>query len=487
MTSNRLLESRGENTVVNRNIIVDVKELRSRVTGAITTAEDNHYETLRRSMVWNRLVPQPRPRIIVQAANENAVVEGVRFARSNGMKVAVRAGGHNWVGFALYDNSLLIDLGRLKNVSLDRTSQIAVIQPAVTSRDFNRRLAAEGLAFPVGHCPMVPMSGFLLSGGIGWNFNAWGPSCFSIEAARVVTAEGKLVVASDKENVDLLWAIRGAGPGFFGVVTEYTLRVFPAPRAITTSNYYYPLELAGELGRWAGGVAHELPKQVELMIFLGAAPASIADRCADSMGRACIVSATAFAESADAASSMLRLVNSCHLAAHSLLTEANLATSIEALNEMNAMSTPADHRYLVDTLWTNSPPATVLAAFRQHFINVPSAKSTALFSLLTGAEPAPLADAAHSMSGETLLICSAIWERPEDDTVNAAWHRETMAAMDNYAIGHYIGESDIIADPGRAERSYSKESWQRLKRLREKYDPEGLFHHPGDGAEDASD
>src|SRR5713101_5312982 len=197
--------------------IVDLKDLRSRVTGAITTSEDSHYERLRRSMVWHQLVPKRRPRIIVQAANENAVVEAVRFARSNGMKVAVRGGGHNWVGFSLRDDSLLIDLGRLKNVSIDREAHIAVIQPALTSRDFNRRLAAEGLAFPVGHCPSVPMGGFLLSGGIGWNFNAWGPSCISIETARVVIADGTLVVASEKENADLLWAVRGAGPGFFGV------------------------------------------------------------------------------------------------------------------------------------------------------------------------------------------------------------------------------------------------------------------------------
>ena len=427
-------------------------------------------------MVWNGLVPQRRPRIIVQVANENAVVEAVRFARSNGMKVAVRAGGHNWVGFALCDDSLLLDLGRLKNVSLDRDARIAVIQPAATSRDFNRRLAAEGLAFPVGHCPIVPMSGFLLSGGIGWNFNTWGPSCLSIEAARVVTADGNLIVASEKENADLLWAIRGAGPGFFGVVTEYTLRVYHAPGGIMTSNYYYPLELAGELGKWMGGVARQLPTQVELTIFLGAAPASIADKCTRSKGRACVVSATAFADSKDAAAAALAPVDSCPLAVGCLLAEANLATPIETLHEMNALSTPAEHRYLVDTLWTNSPPASVLAACRECFTDAPSAKSAGLLTFLTGAEPSPLPDSAYSMMGDALLICSAIWDRPEDDTDNTAWHRATTRGLNKFALGYYIGESDIVSDPKRAERSYSKANWQRLNNLREKYDPTGLFH-----------
>ena len=427
-------------------------------------------------MVWNQLAPQRYPRIIVQAANENAVAEAVRFARSNGMKVAIRGGGHNWAGLSLCDDSLLIDLGRLKNVSLDRAARIAVIQPAITSRDFNRRLAAEGLAFPVGHCPTVPMSGFLLNGGIGYNFNAWGPSCLSIEAARVVTADGKLLVATEEENADLLWAVRGAGPGFFGVVTEYTLRLFPAPEAITTSNYYYPLELAEELGEWAGGVARELPKQVELTIFLSSAPASIAHRCNASKGLACSVSATAFAESAGAAALMLRPLDSCPLTANCLLKEANLPTPIETLHDMNAISTPPEHRYLVDTLWTNSPPASVLAAGHRHLIDAPSAKSIELLAFSTGAQPAQLLDCAYSMSGDALLICSGIWERPEDDAANATWHRAAIAALDKYAIGHYIGESDIVADPGRAERSYSKSNWQRLKALRDKYDPDGLFH-----------
>jgi FAD/FMN-containing dehydrogenase len=117
---------------------------------------------MRGAMVWNQLVPERHPRIIVQAANENAVAEAVRFARANQLKVAVRGGGHSWVSFSLRDDSLLIDLGRLKNVSIERQRRIAVLQPAVRSRDFNRVLSGEGLGFPVGHCPTVPMSGFLL-------------------------------------------------------------------------------------------------------------------------------------------------------------------------------------------------------------------------------------------------------------------------------------------------------------------------------------
>ncbi|MBV8771105.1 MAG: FAD-binding oxidoreductase [Deltaproteobacteria bacterium] len=455
---------------------MELKELRSRVTGPITTSDDSHYDRLRRSMVWNQLVPQRRPHIIVQVANENAVVEAVRFARTHGMKIAVRGGGHNWIGLSLRDDSLLIDLGRLKNFALDRAAQIAVVQPAVTSGDFSRRLTAEGLAFPVGHCPTVPMSGFLLNGGIGWNFNAWGPSCSRIEGARIVTADGSLVVANEKENADLLWAVRGAGPGFFGVVTEYTVRVSAAPQAIITSNYHYPLELVSELGGWADGIARELSKQVEMTIFISAAPPQIADRCRGSNGLCCGISATAFADGASAAASMLKILDNSPFAADCLLKSRNVPTPIDALHDMNSFSTPPEHRYLTEVFWTNAPPATVLSASREHFVAAPSSKSIQLFTFCTGGESWLPAGCAYSMSGNALLICSTAWEWSEDDAANTAWHCATVTALDRYASGHYIGESDIITEPRRAERSYSQASWQRLQALRQKYDLSCVFY-----------
>jgi FAD/FMN-containing dehydrogenase len=454
---------------------VELKELRSRIEGGVTNSADTSYESLRRAMVWNQLVPERYPRIIVEAANENDVVEAVRFARANRMKIAVRGGGHSWVGFSLRDESLLIDLGRLNAATIDAQARLAIIQPAIRSRELNRLLAERQLAFPVGHCPIVPMSGFLLNGALGWNFNAWGPGCFSIEAAKVVTADGNLVVASEPRNPDLLWAVRGAGPGFFGVVTEYSLRVYPAPRAIMTSNYYYPLRYAEELGAWAGEVARRLPKNVELTIIISPAPPPITDQCQSANGLACIVSGTAFVDSTSEAAATLSILDSCPASRDCLLQEPNLPTPIDVLHDACATFWPERHRFLADTLWTNSP-AKVLATSRDHFMRAPSSKSSGVFVFSTGKDRSPFPDGAYSMTGDALMLCYAVWERSEDDAANTAWHRAMTAQLDQYAVGHYVGESDIVADQRRAERSYSKTNWERLQKLRQKYDPEGLFH-----------
>jgi len=147
---------------------MDLDGLGSRIHGTIVCTSDLEYEDIRRSLVWNELKPLRRPALIVQVSSDQDVIEAVRFAREKRLKVSVRGGGHSWVGFSLRDDCLLVDLGRLKSIRLDASGH-AVVQPAATGRELNTKLAVRALAFPFGHCPTVPVSGFLLSGGLGWN------------------------------------------------------------------------------------------------------------------------------------------------------------------------------------------------------------------------------------------------------------------------------------------------------------------------------
>ncbi|WNM57725.1 FAD-binding oxidoreductase [Candidatus Nitrospira allomarina] len=456
---------------------MDVKALQNCIEGKVTVATDAGYEDLRRSLIWNQLTPMRYPQVVVQVANEEDVVEAVRFARRQNMKIAVRGGGHSWVGFPLCNGSLLIDLGRLNRVSIDHQTRTASIQPAVTGQALNQQLASHGLAFPVGHCATVPMSGYLLNGGLGWNWNTWGPACFSVEAANVVLADGSLVVADQEQHADLLWAIRGAGPGFFGVVTQYFLKLYPMPRAITTSTYYYPLERIAEVGAWAAGIAGQLPREVELAIFCAQAPPAFAERCRSSNGFICILSATGFFDTPDDAAASHGLLKSCPVLSECLGKDVNQPASMDALLDMGGRFWPELHRCLADTVWSNSPPEQQLAALRDAFLQAPSPESLALCAFSTGVNgsAALRPDAAFSMTASTLLLNYAIWERPADDDVNADWHRATLASLDRFAVGHYVGESDIVENPRRAEGSFAPAIWQRLQALRRTYDPDGFF------------
>jgi FAD/FMN-containing dehydrogenase len=277
-----------------------------------------------------------------------------------------------------------------------------------------------------------------------------------------------------QENSDLLWAIRGGGPGFFAVVTEYTLKVFPRPKSITASSYCYPLDRIEEVGEWAGSIARKLPRQVEFAIIIAAAPPSIADRCKSGNGFCCVVNAVAFADSPSAGASMLAALDTCPALGAWLHKELTVDTTLDALNDVQSAMLPERHRHLADTLWTNSAPGEMLAVSRDHFLRAPSSKSSQIFLFSTG-DSAPFPECCYSMTGDALLYCYAVWDRPEDDAANSAWHRKVIAAFDRYAVGHYVGESDIVANPSRAARSYSATNWRRLNTLRQKHDPEGLF------------
>ena len=129
---------------------------------------------------------------------------------------------------------MLIDLSNLnKVISIDPEARKAVLQPIISNRDVQQALNPLGMAYPSGHCPQVKLSGYLLGGGMSWNQGAWGHGCESVEAIEMVTADGKLITASKDENQDYFWAARGAGFGFFGVVTRFHLKLHPLPQSDT--------------------------------------------------------------------------------------------------------------------------------------------------------------------------------------------------------------------------------------------------------------
>src|SRR5262249_26291550 len=206
-------------------------------------------------------------------------------------------------------------------------------------------------------------------------------------------------------------------------------------------------------------------------------PPALAERCKSSNGFVGILSATAFLDTEREAAATLSLLEHCPVAPDCLAREVNQSTPLEALLDMGGMQYPERHRYRAETLWSDAPPAQQLATVRESFLRAPSPKSLAVCVFATGAEgrAAVRPEAAFSMTAETLLLCYAIWERPEEDGANAAWHRETIAALEPFAVGHYVGESDIVAEPARAARSFAPATWQRLQSLRRHYDPDGLF------------
>ena len=451
---------------------MSMQSLRERISGTVLHRGDPDYEQARRAPGWNEIKPERYPERIVQVASEDDVIEAVNFAREQHMKVSIRGGGHNWCAAALQEGGILLDLSRLNKVEIDPEARVATAEPVVTNRYLARQLAEHELAFPVGHCPCVPLSGFILNGGLGWNGGEWGISCFSLLSVDVVTADGNLVTASETENTELLWAARGAGPGFFGVATKYRVRLYPLPKAITTSTLMYPLEQLPQVVEWATETVDTLPKNVEFTLYLASAPASVADR----YEKVCILSATVFADSDEEATGALSALATCPLE-DCVMKDLHASTPFEALFDNADRFWPEGKRYAVDTMWHSSPPSEVLAIIQDHFATAPSAHSMILCPILPSpTDVPPLPDAAFSMVAPGYVGCYSIWEEAGQDEANIEWLRTLMTALEPLAAGCYVGEADIAANPSQVVNSYARSNWERLQALRGKYDPNGVFH-----------
>lgn len=462
-----------------------VDTLRKSCRGLVVTSEDSNFVELLHGNLWNRLIPDRAPEVLVRVKDEQDVVTAIRFAREHGLKVVVRGGGHNWCQPTLRHGGLLIDLSELNQViSIDVENRKAVLQPIISNRETQRALNPKGLAYPSGHCPQVKLSGYLLGGGMSWNQGVWGSGTESVEAMEIVTAAGELVVASEKENADLFWAARGAGYGFFGVVTRYHLKLYSLPKAIHGSTYYYSLDDAAEVGEWLGKTAERISPSVELSLFLIQAPAELQEQAAKHNGKICMVTGAAFEDTPEAAKKVLQILEECPVADRCLGRSFAVPTVFEEMFDMSGAIWPENIRSRVEATFSNASPRELVNAIREHLVQTPSSSTVVLFTIFTGPNvPATHPNTAYSMSSRVYGGPWTMWWKEEDDAVNSQWHKECIERLRPFNVGYYIGEANTVERPASAVEAYAPENWRRLADLRQKYDPEGLFFSYFDGFE----
>jgi len=208
--------------------VADLGTLRSRLDGRLITPDVEGYEERRKVQ---DITVDRRPSVIVQPANAADVAEAVRFARSTGLPLAVRSGGHSLAGFGTVDGGVMIDLSTMKSVTVDPERKTARVGAGATSADLAGPAHAYGLALSTGDTASVGLGGLTTGGGIGWMARKYGLTIDNLLSAQVVTADGEVVTASPDEHQDLFWAIRGGG-GNFGVITEFEYRLAPVGQVL---------------------------------------------------------------------------------------------------------------------------------------------------------------------------------------------------------------------------------------------------------------
>lgn len=245
-----------------------VEALRARLRGTVALAGEPGYDEAR--TVWNAMVDR-KPGLVVRARGAADVAAAVDFARDNGLLLSVRSGGHQIAGHAVAEGAVLLDLSPMRSVRVDAAARTAWVEPGATLGDVDRETAANGLVLPTGINSTTGIAGLTLGGGFGWLTRKHGMTLDNLISADVVTADGRRLRASETENPDLFWAIRGGG-GNFGVVTGFEFALHPMRGEILAGLIVHPFAEAPRLYRAYRDLAPRLPEELAVWTVCRKAP-----------------------------------------------------------------------------------------------------------------------------------------------------------------------------------------------------------------------
>jgi FAD/FMN-containing dehydrogenase len=424
------------------------------------------YEAARRDTVWNQRVPERYPELIVAAVDSDDIRAGLRYAKDNGLKVNIRSGGHSWAANHLRDGAVLLDVSRINHATIDAANGVAVVGPGKGGSILMAELEAQNLFFPAGHCKGVCVGGYLLQGGYGWNSRVWGLACENVIGLDVITAEGEQIHCDADNHADLYWAARGAGPGFFAVVTSYYLKLYPRPGACGTSVYVYPIEYADEIYTWARSVSAEVDRRVEMQI--------VAARSVPSMNLetpAITFASPAFADSEKEAEEALAIFGTVPVVDKALVAIPYMPTDMPTWYTAVMSNYLADYRYAADNMWTSASADDLLPGIHNIIDTIPDHPSHFLW-LNWGPSP-KRPDMAYSIEDEVYLALYGAWKDESDDAKYGDWARSNMAAMSHLATGIQLADENLGQRPARFA---SDDAMARLDKIRGAYDPDGLFN-----------
>ena len=242
--------------------------LRSQLRGVLCYPGEPGYEQAR--TIWNAMVDR-RPAAVIRAASTEDVVQAIDVARRHHLLLSVRGGGHNIAGNAVCDGGLMLDLSPMKSVRIDPVGRTAHVEPGVLLAELDGEAQAYGLATPLGINSTTGVAGLTLGGGFGWVSRKFGLTIDNLISAEVVLANGAMVHASAQENDDLFWAIRGGG-GNFGVVTSFEFRLHPVGPEVLAGLIVHPFSNAKEILRGYRRVVMDAPDDLTCWVVMRKAP-----------------------------------------------------------------------------------------------------------------------------------------------------------------------------------------------------------------------
>lgn len=444
------------------------EKLRSKVKGQIVLPGDPNYDEVRE--IWNAMIDR-RPAVIIQCAEADDVPHAIAFARENGLEISIRGAGHNIAGNAVCEGGLMIDFSTMKNVRVDVEKKHAYVEPGATLADFDDAVQKHGLATPVGINSTTGISGLTLGGGFGWLTRKYGMTIDNLFSADVITADGKKIRASENENADMFWAIRGGG-GNFGVVTQYEFKLHPVGPEILAGLLVFPFEQAKQVLTQYREFVESAPEELNVWVVLRQAP-PLPFLPEDVHGKEVVVLPIFYA--GDVAEGK-KLIEPLRRFGDPHGEHIGAQPYTEWQKAFDPLLTPGARNYWKSHNFTELSDG-ALNSMIEFASKLPSPQCEIFIGLIAGAANRVPADAMAygHRAAKFVLNVHGRWDEAADDDRCIAWARAFFEASAPYAsAGAYVNfmtedESDRVA------AAYSA-NYARLVQIKKQYDPENVFH-----------
>jgi len=445
----------------------DLNSLKSRIRGQLLLPGDPGYDDAR--SVWNAMIDK-RPGAILRCLGVADVVTGVNFAREHAIPLSVKGGGHNIAGLAVCDG-LMLDMSLMRGVFVDRANKTARAQAGCLLGDVDRETQVHGLAAVLGFVSNTGIAGLTVGGGMGYLTRKYGWTCDNVTSMEVVTAEGKVVTASEAENADLLWALRGGG-GNFGVVTSFEYKLYPIGPEIVGGAIAWRAEDAPEVLDMYRRVVENAPP--EFVCVAGIRPAPPAPWLPKEIhGKSIIALFVCHTGPVEIAEKEVAPIKAFGSPVGDIVIRRPYITQQSLIDATQ----PKGRRYYWKSEYLPGLEADMLTSFIESGARITSPHSGIILFPIGGA----LADLPgdHSAVGnrdaEILLNIPASWEKPEDDAEQIEWARSSWRELRRFSTGGtYVNFLTEEEGADRIEAAYG-ENYDRLAEVKGKWDSANLF------------
>ncbi|HEX9187546.1 MAG TPA: FAD-binding oxidoreductase [Vicinamibacteria bacterium] len=445
-----------------------VQGLRAALRGPVIADDDPGYDETR--AIWNAMIDR-RPAAIARCLGTADVVASLRFARERSLPLSIRGGGHNISGLAVAEGGLMLDLSLMRGVWVDPAARLARAQGGCLLGDVDRETQLHGLAAALGFVSATGVAGLTLGGGFGYLSRRFGWTSDTVRSMDVVTAEGRIVRASEAENADLFWGLRGGG-GNFGVATAIEYELFPVGPEIVGGPVAWRAESAPEVLEAFRRAANDAPPELTLVaIMRKAPPAPWLDK--DVHGQPIVILLACWSGKPEEGEKLLAPLKALGRPVGDILQRRPYVT----LQSLLDATQPKGRRYYWKSEYLPAVESELLAKVREHAARIVSPHSAVIVFQLGGAIARLSAD--HSAVGNrdaaAVLNIPASWEKAEDDEANVEWARSAWRDMRRFSTGGtYVNFLTEEETGDRVAAAYGR-NLERLAETKARWDPENVF------------